>query len=49
MKKIKEGEEIPEVELIHDPEPYEELIIKADEFEKEGSSFEEFLLSLIDY
>lgn len=35
--------------MIREPEPYEEKVIKADEFELEGASFEEFLLSLIDY
>ena len=43
------GEQIPEADLIRDPEPYEEKIIKFEEFEVEGPAFEEFLLQLIDY
>ncbi len=43
------GEKIPESELIKEPENYEEKVIKVDEFETEGASLEEFLLSLIDY
>ncbi len=35
--------------MIKDPEPYEERLIKLDEFEEEGSALEEFLLSLVDY
>jgi hypothetical protein len=30
------GEKIPENELIRDPEPYEDKIVKVEEFEKEG-------------
>ena len=43
------GEAIPDSELIREPEPYEDRIVKVDEFENEGASLEEFLLSLIDY
>lgn len=43
------GEIIAEQDLIRDPEPYEEKTVKVEEFENEGSSIEEFLLSLIDY
>lgn len=43
------GEKIPESELIVDPEPFEERMIKVGEFEKEGQAFEEFLLNLVDY
>ena len=35
-KRIAAGEFIPEAELIRDPEPYEEKIVKVDEFENEG-------------
>ena len=48
-RKIAAGEVIPESELILNPEPYEEKIVKVEEFESEGGSLEEFLLSLIDY
>lgn len=48
-RRIAAGEVIPEGELIREPEPFEERIVKVDEFESEGSSLEEFLLSLIDY
>lgn len=43
-KRIKLGEIIPESELIRDPEPYEEKVVKFEEFESEGQSLEEFLL-----
>ena len=43
------GEFIAEQDLIRDPEPYEERTVKVEEFENEGRSIEEFLLSLIDY
>jgi len=48
-KRIALGEFIPEAERIKDPEPYEEKTIGVREFEAEGSSFEEYLLCLIDY
>lgn len=48
-KRIAAGEVIAEAELIREPEPVEERLVKVDEFEQEGSSLEEFLLSLIDY
>jgi hypothetical protein len=35
--------------LIKDPAPYEEKQFKFDEFEVEGSSLEEFLMTLGDY
>lgn len=40
---------MPAEELIKDPEPYEERLVKLDEFEDEGHALEEFLLSLMDY
>lgn len=49
QKRIELGEEIPEDELIKDPEPYEERLEKLDEFEDEGHALEEFLLSLMDF
>jgi hypothetical protein len=48
-KRIELGEEIPEEELIKDPEPYEERLEKLDEFEDEGHALEEFLLSLMEF
>ena len=42
-------EEVPEDQLIKDPEPFEEKHLQIKEFESEGASFEEFLLSLGDY
>ena len=48
-KRIELGEEIPEEELIKEPEPYEERLYKLDEFEEEGQALEEFLLSLMEY
>ena len=47
--RIEKGEEIPEEELIKDPVAVEEKHLKIQEFEPEGASFEEFLLSLGDY
>lgn len=47
--KIQNKEEVPEAELIKDPEAVEEKHLKIAEFEPEGASFEEFLLSLGDY
>ena len=47
--KIQNKEEVPEAELIKDPEAVEEKHLKNAEFEPEGASFEEFLLSLGDY
>ena len=47
--KIAAGEEIPEDQLIKEPEATEEKHLSIDEFEPEGASFEEFLLSLGDY
>jgi hypothetical protein len=47
--RIENGETIPEEELIKQPEPVEEKHLKVEEFEPEGASFEEFLLSLGDY
>lgn len=49
QKKIAAGETIPEAELVREPEPYEERLVKVEEFESEGGSLEECLLSLIDY
>ena len=43
------GEQIPEQDLIRDPEPYEEKVVRFEEFEVEGPAFEEYLLQLIDY
>lgn len=43
------GELIPDHDLIKDPEPYEEKLIKVAEFENEGKAYEELLLSLVDY
>ena len=48
-KRIKLGEIIPDSELIRDPEPYEERVVRFEEFETEGQSLEEFLLQLIDF
>ena len=47
--RIENGEVIPEEELIKEPEPIEEKHLKIQEFEPEGSSFDQFLLSLGDY
>lgn len=47
--KIAAGEEIPEDQLIKEPESSEEKHLNVTEFEPEGASFEEFLLSLGDY
>lgn len=49
QKRIQVGEKIPDGELIVDPEPFEERVVKVEELEFEGASYEEFLLSLIDY
>jgi hypothetical protein len=46
---IEQGENVPDDELIREPEPYEERLYKLDEFEDEGAAFEEFMCSLIDY
>ena len=43
------GESIPDQDLIQDPEPYEEKVVKFEEFESEGAALEEFLLQLVDY
>ena len=40
---------MPEDQLIKDPEAFEEKHLRVEEFEVEGASFEEFLLSLGDY
>lgn len=48
-RRVAAGEFIPEQELIKEPEPYEERLVKVDEFENEGAGLEEYLLSLIDY
>lgn len=48
-KRMELGEDIPEAELIKEPEAYEERLYKLDEFEDEGHALEEFLLSLNDY
>lgn len=47
--KLSRGEQIAEVDLIRDPEPYEEKHYKFSEFEAEGSALEEFLMTLGDY
>lgn len=46
---LENKEEIPAEELVKDPEAVEEKYLRIEEFEKEGASFEEFLLSLGDY
>lgn len=48
-QRIANGETIPEVDLIKEPAPIEEKQFKFDEFEVEGNSLEEFLLTLGDY
>jgi hypothetical protein len=48
-QRIAQGEEIPEDQLIVEPEPYEERVDQAMELEKDGMALEEFLLSLIDF
>lgn len=47
--KLQNKEEVPEDQLVKDPEPFEEKHLQIKEFEPEGGSFEEFLLSLGDY
>lgn len=47
--KIANGEHIIDLDLIKDPAPIEEKLIKFDEFESEGAALEEFLLTLGDY
>ena len=47
--KLQNKEEVPEEELVKDPEAVEEKHLKIAEFEPEGASFEEFLLALGDY
>lgn len=47
--RIDNGETIPEEELVKKPEPFEEKHLKVEEFEPEGGSLDEFLLSLGDY
>ena len=49
QKRIEQGAEIPEEELIKEPEAYEEQLAKLDEFEDEGKALEEFMISLIDF
>ena len=49
QKRLEQGAEIPEEELIKEPEPYEEQLAKLDEFEEEGKALEEFMISLIDF
>ena len=46
---MEQGAEIPEEELIKEPEAYEEQLAKLDEFEDEGKALEEFMISLIDF
>lgn len=48
-KRMALGENIQEQDLIRDPEPYEEKIVKMEEFEVEGQAVEEYMLQLIDY
>ena len=48
-KRMQLGEQIPEEDLIREPEPYEEKVVRFEEFEVEGPAFEEYLLQLIDY
>lgn len=45
-EKLKSGAPIPDSELIRLPEAVEERIVRALEVEREGGSFEEYLLSL---
>jgi hypothetical protein len=40
---------IPHSELIRDPDPVEEKVLKFEEFEVEGRALEEFLLTLGDF
>jgi len=47
--KIAAGEEVIELDMIREPEPYDEKHIKVEEFEVEGAAFDEFLLSLGDF
>jgi hypothetical protein len=49
QKRAELGAEIPESELIREPEAYEERLFKLDEFEDEGHALEEFMLSLMDF
>ena len=49
QRRINLGEFIPEAELVREPEPVEDRIVKVEEYEQEGAGLEEFLLSLIDY
>ena len=48
-KRVAAGEFIPEAEMIREPEPYEDRLVKVEEFDTEGAGLDEYLLSLVDY
>jgi hypothetical protein len=49
QEKLRNGETVPEEEIIDAPDSYEEKEFRLEEFEVEGKAFEELLLSMGNY